>query len=160
MTMEAEKSDAESNENRKRESHDFPSPFLDFKDKGYTIELLGEETVEGVECYKIKLTKKSSLVDGKEVDNISYYFFDMENFVPIVEESEIMGGEMNGKIGRTVFSDYEEVDGLYFPFSMSQGIKDMGSQVINFKSIELNPAVTDDMFAFPESTQPAKTETD
>jgi outer membrane lipoprotein-sorting protein len=160
MTMEAEKSDAETIENRKRESLDLPDPFLDYKEKGYTIELLGEETVEGVECYKIKLTKKPALVDGQDVDNISYYFFDMENFVPIVEESEIMDGEMKGKIGRIVFSDYDEVDGLYFPFSLSQGIKDMGAQTINFQSIELNPTFTDAMFLFPENTQSEETKSE
>lgn len=151
MTMEAEKSDAEATENMKRESRDFPDPFLNYKDKGYAIELMGKETVEGVECFKIKLTKKPQLVDGQDVDNISYYFFDTENFVPIVVESEIKSGEMQGKISRGTFSDYDEIEGLYFPFSVSEGIKDMGSQTINFTSFELNPEVDDAIFKFPET---------
>ena len=57
---------------------------------------------------------------------------------------------MKGKIGLATFSDYQEVDGLIFPFSMGQGIKDMGSQAINFTSIELNPEVDDAIFKFPE----------
>ena len=158
MTMEPEKGDAEATENRKRESQDFPDPFLDYKDKGYAIELLGKETVEGVECFKIKLTKKPQLVDGQDVDNISYYFFDTENFVPIVVESEIKSGEMKGKISRGTFSDYDEVDGIYFPFSITQGIKDMGSQTINFSSFELNPTVDDAIFKFPETAAPVKPE--
>jgi len=136
MTMEAEKSDAEATENMKRESRDFPDPFLNYKDKGYAIELLGKETVEGVECFKIKLSKKPQLVDGQEVDNISYYFFDTENFVPIVVESEIKTGQMKGNVSRGTFSDYDEVEGLYFPFSITEGIKDMGAQTINFTSFE------------------------
>lgn len=154
MTMEPEKSDAESTENMKRESGDFPDPFLNYKEKGYSIELLGKETVEGVECFKIKLTKKPQLVDGQEVDNIVYYFFDTENYVPIVTESEIKSGEMKGKIARGTFSDYDEVEGLYFPFSVSQGIKDMGSQTINFTSFELNPKIDDAIFEFPETPAP------
>ena len=153
MTMEAEKSDAESTENMKRESLDFPDPFLNYKDKGYSIELLGKETVEGVECFKIKLTKKPQLVDGLDVDNISYFFFDTENFVPIVIESEIKSGEMKGKISRGTFSDYDEVEGLYFPFSVTEGIKDMGAQTINFTSFELNPEIDDAIFEFPETTE-------
>jgi len=158
MTMEAEKKDNETTENLKRESGDFPDPFLDYKDKGYSIELLGNETIEGTECFKIKLTKKPKLVDGEEVDNISYYFFDTENFVPIVVESEVMTGQMKGKINTTGFSDYQEIEGLYFPFSISQGIKDMGSQAINFTSIEINPTVDDAVFKFPASSETEKKE--
>jgi outer membrane lipoprotein-sorting protein len=153
MTMEAEKSDDEATENLKRESKDFPDPFLDYKQKGYSIELLGKETVEGTECFKIQLTKKPKLVDGADVANISYYFFDTENFVPIVVETEIVTGQMKGKISRSTFSDYQEVDGLYFPFSFSQGIKDMGSQTINFSSIELNPEIDEAIFKIPASTK-------
>ena len=153
MTMEAEKSDAEATENMKRESRDFPDPFLNYKDKGYAIELLGKETVEGVECFKIKLSKKPQLVDGQEVDNISYYFFDTENFVPIVVESEIKTGQMKGNVSRGTFSDYDEVEGLYFPFSITEGIKDMGAQTINFTSFELNPEIDDAIFKFPETVK-------
>ncbi|RLD63273.1 MAG: outer membrane lipoprotein-sorting protein, partial [Bacteroidetes bacterium] len=126
MTMKPEKSDNEATENMKRESSDFPDPFLRMDENGYEAELLGKETVEGAECFKIKLTKKPKLVDGVDVDNVSFYFFDTENFVPIMVESEIKTGQMKGKIGVTTFSDYQEVDGLYFAFSMGQGIKDMG----------------------------------
>ena len=48
-------------------------------------------------------------------------------------------------------SEYQEGDGIYFPFSMSQGVKDQGAQPVTVVSIELNPEVTDDMFTFPDS---------
>jgi hypothetical protein len=86
MTMKAEKSDSEATENMKREADDFPGPFIHMEKKGYKAELLGKETVEGTECFKIKLTKKTQLIDGEEVDNVEFYFFDTENFVPIAME--------------------------------------------------------------------------
>lgn len=150
MTMKAEKSDNEATENMKREAGDFPDPFLKLKENGYKAELLGKETVEGTECFKIKLTKKTQLIDGKEVDNIEFYFFDTENYVPITMEKEIKRGQMKGKIRMTTFSDYQEIDGLFFPFSIGDGIKDMGTQAINIESIELNPKVEDALFKFPE----------
>ncbi|MCB0494836.1 MAG: outer membrane lipoprotein-sorting protein [Cyclobacteriaceae bacterium] len=153
MTMEPEKSDSETTENTKRESGDFPDPFLNMKENGYSAELLGKETIEGTECFKVKLTKKPQLVDGQEVDNINYYYFDSENFVPIVMEAEIKSGQMKGKTRLTTFSDYQEVDGLYFPFAIGDGIKDMGTQVINITAIELNPEVDDSIFKFPESAE-------
>jgi len=153
MNMEAEKSDNEATENLKRELKSFPDPFLDYKKKGFSIELLGKETVEGAECFKIKLTKQTQLVDGEEVDNISYYFFETENFVPIVIESEIKSGQMKGNIRILTFSDYQEVNGLYFPFSFSDGFKGMGSQTFNISSVELNPTVDDSIFKFPASSE-------
>ena len=150
MTMQAEKQDSIATENLKRESGDFPDPFLDYKANGYKVELVGEETVEGVECFKIKLTKKPTIVDDKEEENVSFYFFDKENFVPIVMQSEITSGQMKGMISETKFSDYDEVDGLYFAFSQTQGMKDQPGQEIKFESIILNPEVDMSIFDFPK----------
>ncbi len=150
MTQQAEKLDSIATENLKRISGDFPDPFLDYKDKGYKAELIGEETVEGVECFKIKLTKKPTIVDDKEEEDVSFYFFDKDNYVPIAMQSEIKSGEMKGVVTETKFSDYEEVDGLYFAFSQENGLKDQPGQVLSYKSIELNPEVDMADFIFPE----------
>ena len=58
---------------------------------------------------------------------------------------------MKGQMSKTTLSDYEEVEGLYFPFSMN-----MGGQPITIKNIILNPEVTQAMFAFPAT--PTSTE--
>lgn len=151
MTMAAEKSDAEATANHKLNMNDFPDPFLNYKDKGYTVELLGDETIEGTETYKIKLVTEPQMVDGKEEPTIAYYYFDKENFVPIVVEREIKSGPGAGMVGQTKMSDYQEVDGLYFPFSSLQGAKDQpGGQTITFKEVILNPEIDDSVFAFPE----------
>ncbi len=150
MTMQAEKQDSIATENLKRVSGDFPDPFLDYKDKGYKAELVGEETVEGVECYKIKLTKKPTIVDDKEEEDVSFYFFDKDNNVPIVMQSEIKSGQMKGMISQTIYSDYEEVDGMYFAFSQEQGIKDKPGQVVKVNEVILNPEVDMAEFVFPE----------
>jgi hypothetical protein len=59
-------------------------------------------------------------------------------------------GPMKGQTQLVTMSDYQEVEGLYFAFSMSQGIKGGASQPIVMESIELNPAVEDSAFEFPE----------
>lgn len=154
MTQKAEKSDAEDTENMKRESGDFPDVFLDYEKKGYTIELLGKETVEGTECFKVKLTKKPLLVDGEEVENVTFYYFDTENYVPIVTESEIKSGQMKGSISQTIYSDYQEVEGVYFPFSIDQKLKDTDQgQPVNIEKIEVNAEIDESQFAFPETAE-------
>ena len=150
MTMKAEKSTAEETANMKLESNDFPDAFIDYKGKGYTVELLGKETIDGAETFKIKLIKEPVTVDGKQEANIAFYYFDTENFVPIVIHSEAKSGPMKGKMTESKMSDYQEVDGLYFPFSMTQGIKDGPSQPITISKIELNPTIEDSAFKFPE----------
>ena len=116
----------------------------------YTVELIGKETIDGTETFKIKLMKEPVTVDGKKEDSVSFYYFDTENYVPIVVHTEIKSGPMKGKMSESKMSDYQEVDGLYFPFSMVQGLKGQPGQTMNITKIELNPTIDDSVFAFPE----------
>ena len=154
MTMKAEKQDAEATANMKLETNDFFDHFIDYKEKGYKVELLGKETIEGTETFKIKLTKEPVTVDGKEEESVNFYFFDTENYVPIAVQSEIKSGPGKGMISETTFSDYQEVEGIYFPFSMTQGVKGQPGQPMSMTSIELNPTIDDSVFAFPEEITP------
>jgi outer membrane lipoprotein-sorting protein len=150
MTMKAEKSDAETTANMKLDANDFPDSFVDYKTKGYTAEYLGKETIDGAETFKIKLTKEPVTIDGKKENSVSFYYFDTENYVPIVVQKEIMSGPAKGKMSESKMSDYQEVDGIYFPFSMSQGMKGQPGQVMTITKIELNPTIEDSVFAYPE----------
>ncbi|MAZ72537.1 MAG: outer membrane lipoprotein-sorting protein [Flavobacteriaceae bacterium] len=145
MTMAAEKSDAETTENMKKNVGDFPSPFLNYKEKGYTVEYIGEETKEGAETYKVKLTQKPIMVDGKEEPTISYHYFDKDNGVLILTETRVNQGPMAGQMSMSTFSDYQEVNGLYFPFSIS-----MGGQGVALTDIVIDPELEENFFAFPE----------
>jgi hypothetical protein len=152
MTMKAEKSDAETTANFKLSTNDFPDPFLDYQQKGYTVEYMGIDTAEGTDTYKIKLVKEPLTIDGQTVEDVAYYYFDAENYVPIAVESEIHQGPMKGQTQYVTMSDYQEVDGIYFPFSMNQGIKNGPSQPIALDTIELNPEIDSAAFAIPEET--------
>jgi hypothetical protein len=149
MNMKAEKSDAEATENFKQDIGEFPDPFLTYKERGLKAELLGKETVDGTETFKIKLTKKPIKVDGKETENVVFYYFDAENFVPLMMESEVKSGPAKGQISQNKMSDYQDVKGLMMPFSMAQGVKGGGSQPLTITAIELDPKVEAKDFAFP-----------
>lgn len=150
INMKAEKSDAETTENFKLDIGEFPDPFLNYKERGLKVELLGKETMDGSETFKIKLTKKPVKVDGKETDNIVFYYFDVENFVPLASETEIKSGPAKGQTGQNKMSDYQDVNGLLVPFSMAQGIKGQpGAAPLTVSAVELNPKVDNAVFAFP-----------
>ena len=150
MTMKAEKSDKEATENMKLEMNDFPDPFFNYKENNYTVELLGKENIDGAETFKIKLVREPVTVDGVEEENVSFYYFDTENFIPLVVQSEIRSGQYKGQMSESKFSDYDEVEGLYFPFSLTQGLKGQEGQTITFDKIEVNPTIDEKEFAFPE----------
>jgi hypothetical protein len=150
MTMEPEESPAEVSENARRAIKEFPNPLFNYKNLGYTATRLDDETIEGTACYKIKLDKKTELSDGEEVPNIDYYYIDKENNVAIMVETEITSGEMKGSISQTKMSDYQEVDGVYIPFSNTDGIKDQMSQAIQWETVEINPVVDENIFVFPK----------
>ena len=151
MTQKAEKSDEEATNMVKNEMNQFPDPFLNYKEKGFTAELVGTETVDGSETFKIKLTTTPNIIEGKEVPSIAYYFFDNENFVPIQVHEEITVGPGKGMVSEIKLSDYQEAGDIYMPFSMTQGVKGQPGAPITMDSIEINPTVDDNEFAFPES---------
>ena len=78
MTMEAEESDAEATANFKLEANDFPNPFLDYEKKGYTVELIGKETIQGAETFKISVNEASKLkgfnIEPVKNDNEKYNY--------------------------------------------------------------------------------------
>jgi outer membrane lipoprotein-sorting protein len=150
MTMKPEKMEAEDSEIMKQES-DFPDSFWNYKSKGYSATLEGEETIEGTACHKIKLTKKPVKIDGKEEENFSYYFFDKENGVPVMTRSVGKKGQMKGVVSETLMSDYQEVNGVYLPFTLTQKMNGQVAVTIAIEKVEINANVDDKEFAFPNN---------
>jgi outer membrane lipoprotein-sorting protein len=154
MTMKAEKSEAEDSENMKDQS-ELLDPFINYAARGYKVALEGKETIEGAECFKIKLTRKPIKVEGKEEENSSYYFFDTQNYVPIVVQTTVRKGPGKGMVSESVMSDYQEVNGLMFPFSMTVRAKGQpGGQTIVIEKIETNVDLADTLFVMPAEKAP------
>lgn len=152
MTMKAEKADAESTENLKANlGSEYPFVFIDYKARGHKLEMIGKESVDGTETFKLKLTKNPIKVDGKAEESVEFYYFDTENFIPLMSESEIKSGQAKGMTVQGKFSDFQEVDGLMMPFSWMQGIKGQpGGSPLTITAFEVNPKVDASTFKFPE----------
>lgn len=121
---------------------DCVSPLVDYAAKGYTAELEGKEAVEGVDCYKVKLTPKSG--------NPVTYFIDANTWY-VVRETRTgagPGGGPGGGQGRgpagdgTVnikYSNYQKTaDGYVFPYTLSMGGQGSG---LTIEKIEVNKPV-------------------
>ena len=150
MTMAAEEESAEESENSRRIAAEFPNALMHYKKLGYKASLIGTEKIDGTDCYKIKLEKKTMLVEGKEVPNIEYHYLDKESKVILMSESELPSGEMKGKLSQEKYSDYQEVNGVMVAFSNASGIKDGPSQTVQFEKVEMNVQVDENKFNFPK----------
>ncbi len=120
----------------------FEDEFIDYQAKGHKITFEGEEQIEGTKTYKVKMVKKT----GDEL----FYFFDAENFVPIMMRSYIPLGPMKGKPVDTYLSDYIEVNGVVMSHYMEQRMD--GNVVMNMKttSVEFNVPLEKAAFSMPK----------
>jgi len=140
-TMEPEISDAETTANVKLDANDFPDALLNYQRKGYMAELVGKERISGIEAFKIKLTKEPITIDQQKFDDICYSYFDSNAF--------LKHGPIEGATMVIILSDYRAVQGLLFPFTMSQGVKDAPPQPLTVESIEINPRISNKEFSYP-----------
>lgn len=117
------------------------APFVGYGDKGYKVEMLGTEAVDGADANKVKMTSP---------DNISsVYYFDAATglLVKSVAQAEMQGQMVDNE---TIFSDYREVEGMLQPFKMVLNMA--GGQFVmtaTMTKIEVNKPVDEAIFAKP-----------
>jgi hypothetical protein len=128
------------------EDADIEGQLVDYKQKGHRAELSGHDAVEGTDCYKIKLTLKNG--------DLRYYYLDADSFLELkIETQRLIRGAVQYR--DTVFGDYEQVSGMYFPFALDTGEKgDAGRAKLTVEKIEVNIPLADNLFSMPTSAMP------
>ncbi|MFM9910911.1 MAG: hypothetical protein ACKVOW_16340 [Chitinophagaceae bacterium] len=128
---------------------DCEGTLVEYVSKGHKAELVGKETIDGNECYNIKLTLKS----GRSIN----YFIDSKNWYIIRTSAKGSGGMFGGGGGRqggggeievkTNYSDFKKTaDGYIFPMTITRagmGGRDMST---NIEKIEVNKTVDPKLF--------------
>jgi hypothetical protein len=119
---------------------DLAGPLVDYASKGHKVELLGQEDVEGANCYKVKATFKS----GKDAT----YYIDPKTWYVIQMRSKGMGmrrGGGNPDQEVTVnYSDFRKTDdGYVFPFATT--VVGMGGST-NYEKIVVNKPADPKLF--------------
>lgn len=116
--------------------------FIDYANRGYSVELVDAREVEGVATQGVRLT------DGKDKDQT--YYFDLENYVPIMMEIVMTEGPMKGTSIQTYLSDYTEIEnGMMMPF-FTEVRTPQGAQKMTFTKVELNPELEEGFFSMPD----------
>jgi hypothetical protein len=121
---------------------------IDYREKGHKAELVGRDPVEGTDCYKIKLTLK----DG----DVRYYYLDADSYLEIkIETQSTVRGAV--QFTDTMLGDYEQVDGIYFPFSIEQAETGTDEWLrLIVEKIEVNPPLDDSVFSRPVAKTDSK----
>ncbi|HKA24496.1 MAG TPA: outer membrane lipoprotein-sorting protein [Candidatus Eisenbacteria bacterium] len=129
------------------EDSDFDDPLIGYQKKGYQVEALGTDDVEGTATYKLRLIEK----DG---DTRTYYL-DEDSGVPIkIEVKRMVRGAPQES--ETYLGDYKEVSGWYLPFSIETGVKGNDNRTkITYDKIEANVPIDDQRFEMPAAKTPA-----
>ena len=145
----AERSGKEPTAKAKLDKNDFLKPFLDYDKKGYKLDLIGKVNVDGKDAFKLSLKKENYLIDNQVVEDLTYYYFDIEDFMLLRSDRIPIEGPLKGQLEISKYADYKKVGDLMFAFSYYNGTKDNVSLYFTYDSFELNPTVENSMFAFP-----------
>ena len=114
------------------------SQLMDYKARGHKVELQGQEDVEAIKTYKIKLTNKD---DNK----VTTYFISVADntIIKSVSTRQIQGQEIEIE---TFYSDIKDFNGLKFPMLRTQKMQGQVFQEIKIANIEFNVTVDEKIF--------------
>lgn len=130
------------------EAADIDGPLVNAAAKGNQVTYLGTEDVDGTNAHKLQVQLK----DG----NTLVIYLDPDAYLPI---REIARRTLRGsqQVTQTDYGDYEQVNGVYFPFAITTGPRggdDNSKMQISIDKAQANVAVDDAVFAFPEKGAP------
>jgi outer membrane lipoprotein-sorting protein len=121
-----------------RQDAEFDSVFVDYKEKGNKIELVGTETVEGKPAYHLKVTKKG----GPPRD----FYLDAETGLEKKISVSVQSPDGAALTQVTEFLDYRSVDGRLVPFTTRQVQNGNVTATITLEKVEFNVPIEDSFF--------------
>jgi hypothetical protein len=118
---------------------------FNYKEKGYTVEYLGTDDMDGSDVYKLRLaTQQGDMV---------YYYIDMETNYILKEVTRIKLKDKEEK-NSVIYSDFRKTEyGITVPYSM-QDVDDDGNTQggpVNFTKVEVNTTMDVSLFDKPKS---------
>jgi hypothetical protein len=136
-----EKLSADDAKGMAEDAADFAGPLVDYKAKGYKLDYLGREDIDGTEAYKLWVTRTNG--------DLTTVYLDPDYFLEIRTVNRRIE---HGVPVETVvdYGDYEKVAGVFLPFSQESGIKGSSDrQKVQFDKAEANVDAGDGSFHFP-----------
>jgi outer membrane lipoprotein-sorting protein len=120
---------------------EFDSVFVDYKEKGYKIALVGKETLDGTPVYHLKVTKKSGPVQD--------FYLDAQTGLEKKISVRLDTPNQQTIVVATEMSDYRDVDGRQIPFSTQQTQNNVAVSTVTLDKVEFNVPADDALFRMP-----------
>lgn len=119
--------------------------FMNYKDNGYTMELLPNEMMDERECMVLKATDVN--------EHTQTYYIDTDNHFIVRQAGDMLNMQKEMEPMYMAFSDYEKFDGIAGPKYVALH-KQNGDLLweATLKEITYNTGVEDDAFNAPEMT--------
>jgi len=118
----------------------FPTPFLNYKELGATVELGGKEKVGEREAYVLLLKPKSG--------SVARQFIDTESYLPIRTVIKVELPQVGEVEQTTEFSDYRTIDGVKVAFSV-RATSAVQTSTVAITKVEHNTKIDDALFSKP-----------
>ena len=118
----------------------FPSPLLNYKERGATLELMGKEKVGDRDAYVLILKPKAGPA--------ARTFIDAESYLPLRVVTKLDVPQF-GEVEQTAeFSDYRAVDGVKIPFAV-RATSAVQNSTVAISKVEHNTKLDETMFSKP-----------
>lgn len=116
------------------------TPFFNYKEKGLELEYLGEEDLEGVAVYAIKVTRPNGNNEIWYLNTNSYLEYKrVSMWVDFAYPVE----------AETYFEDFRDVDGLIMPFYVEKMFSQR-NRMLEIEKVELNVDMDESIFNMPQ----------
>ncbi len=110
--------------------------FLTYAEQGKTIEYKDTDDVDGVECFKIRITNKN--------ENETTYYLDQKSFFIIKKKCMTKEDGAESTV-TTLYSDYKKMDsGIVYPIGMTTGFG-----LLKADKVEFNLTIDEHIFKSP-----------
>jgi outer membrane lipoprotein-sorting protein len=142
-----EKLSADDAKGLEEDAADFVGALVDYQSKGYRLDYLGTEDIDGTEAHKLRVTRGNG--------DVVYVYLDPDHFLEIrAVNRRIEHGVPNETI--TDYGDYEQVNGVYLPFAQESYQKGSNSrQKVQIEKAQANVTPDKSVFSFPSPHTPA-----
>jgi outer membrane lipoprotein-sorting protein len=121
----------------------FPSPLLNYKGMGTTVELAGKEKVGDRDAYV--------LIGKPKAGPVIRYYIDAETYLPIRSVMKIMVPQLGTEVEQTTeTSDFREVDSVKVPFRIMT-TSSLQTVLVTITQVEQNKQIDQSLFSKPDA---------
>jgi outer membrane lipoprotein-sorting protein len=113
------------------------SPFINYRQKGYTVELLGADSVNSRPCYKIRLLTKG---------DTAVYYFDSADFAMVEKQAVSKNSEMDRAPMDIFYGDYQVTGNIKLPHKINCTTAGQRILLITVDSVKLNEPIAESQF--------------